>query len=142
MQIFRNGIIEANTNDFANDHYGLVQPRKENFIYTDYEKEILVCLANYLQLQRNLTIPIPIIVFLSMIEVKSYIMGCDSQLGQVSGNSIDRDNLIFPEVMIEDYTVDLYATMKPIFDTVWNATGYPRSLNYDEQGNWISSHGV
>nr|ADN13150.1 hypothetical protein Cyan7822_1143 [Gloeothece verrucosa PCC 7822] len=32
--------------------------------------------------------------------------------------------------MIEDYDLDLYELMKQTFDIVWNAAGYPGSLNY------------
>ncbi|MGK7941195.1 MAG: helix-turn-helix domain-containing protein [Crocosphaera sp.] len=137
LQIFRNGIIEATTKNFANDHYGDFEVKKVNFIYKDYEQEIIYCLNNYLQLQQLLNIPTPLIIFLSMVGVSSYIMGCGWPSEQFFRHTIDRDNLILPEVMIEDYNFDLYTVMKPIFDTVWNAAGYKRSLNYDEQGNWL-----
>ena len=26
------------------------------------------------------------------------------------------------------------AVLKPCFDSIWNACGYPRSMNYDEEG--------
>lgn len=29
--------------------------------------------------------------------------------------------------------------MKYIFDMVWNVVKYERSLNYDEQGNWLGN---
>ncbi|MDJ0510540.1 MAG: ATP-binding protein [Crocosphaera sp.] len=136
-QFFRHGVVEATSNRFANDHYNF--PIEKNFIYKDYERDIIYCLNNYLQLQQLLNIPTPIIIFLSMVGVSSYIMGYDLPLGPIFRHTIDRDNLILPEVMIEDYNVDLYQVMKPIFDTVWNAAGYPQSLNYDEQGNWLGN---
>jgi hypothetical protein len=26
--------------------------------------------------------------------------------------------------------------MRPVFYSVWNAAGWPRSMNYDDAGNW------
>lgn len=31
---------------------------------------------------------------------------------------------------------ELARELKPVFDIVWNAAGYVRSLHYDEHGNW------
>jgi len=50
---------------------------------------------------------------------------------------IDRDALLVPEVMVESFEFDSAEILKPILDAVWNATGWPRSMNYDESGKWI-----
>ena len=48
-----------------------------------------------------------------------------------------------PDVVIEDFADDLStdafahylsAVLKPPFDTLWQATGFPRSMNYNDQG--------
>jgi hypothetical protein len=49
---------------------------------------------------------------------------------------IDRDILLLPEVIIENYTDKVENILKPIFDTVWNACGFNGSSNYDEDGEW------
>lgn len=49
---------------------------------------------------------------------------------------IDRDMLPVAEVMIENFGGQPHTILRPIFDAVWNAAGWPRSMNYDEQGNW------
>jgi hypothetical protein len=51
--------------------------------------------------------------------------------------SIDRDVLFLPEVVVESYDVKAESILKPIFDSVWNACGFPRSLHYDKNGDWI-----
>ena len=38
--------------------------------------------------------------------------------------------------MIESFDFESSKVMKPIFDAVWNACGYPGSQNYDDSGNW------
>lgn len=49
----------------------------------------------------------------------------------------DRDSLILPEVMIENWSDNPASSLRPIFDMVWNAFGYERSFNYDASGQWI-----
>ncbi|CCQ51214.1 helix-turn-helix domain-containing protein [Crocosphaera watsonii] len=137
-QIFRNRIIEAISTDFSS-----FSPQKNSyFIYQCYENTLIQGLKRYLKLSSLMNDFTPIIVFTTIINIRGYIMGYDPGFGRSFGNPIDRDNLILPEVMIEDYNVDLYQVMKPIFDTVWNAAGYPRSLNYDEQGKWLGINEV
>jgi len=41
-----------------------------------------------------------------------------------------------PEVILENYPSDIALTLKPTFDAIWNAAGWPASLNYDDQGEW------
>ncbi|MGK7954407.1 MAG: helix-turn-helix domain-containing protein [Crocosphaera sp.] len=139
LQIFRSGIIESTTTCCFENYDHLKNKEKPKFIYKGYENEIIYCLNNYLQLQKILNIPTPIILFLSMVGVSSYIMGHNDGWDTSSHKAIDRDNLILPEVMIEDYNIDLYQKMKDTFDIVWNAAGHTRSLNYDEQGNWLGN---
>jgi hypothetical protein len=51
---------------------------------------------------------------------------------------IDRDSLVVPEILVESFDFDAAQIMKPAFDTVWNAAGFPRSMNYDEKtGKWV-----
>jgi hypothetical protein len=51
---------------------------------------------------------------------------------------IDRDELIFPEVVADGYEADIPTLIKPTFDALWNAAGWPRSLSYDANGRWIA----
>ena len=108
-----------------------------------YEAQILVTIKELINFYREETQQNPLLIFLSLINIKNYKIQLPSNLDIETNlhtkHTIDRDHLILPEVMIEDYNVDLYTVMKPIFDTVWNAAGYPRALNYDEQGNWLGN---
>jgi hypothetical protein len=51
-------------------------------------------------------------------------------------STIDRDMLLLPDVLIETYTPDMPTLLRPLFDAVWNAAGWERSINYDEKGKW------
>jgi len=103
-----------------------------------YEKELLAALPIYLSTQKRLDIAPPLFVMLSLLGVSGYIMDVSRRLN-LSGEHIypvDRDALVLPEIVIESFEVDAAEVMRPIFDSVWNAAGWPRSLNYDESGEW------
>ena len=46
------------------------------------------------------------------------------------------DVLNLPEIVIEERAAEPTKVLRPLFDMVWNAFGFSRSFNYDEQGNW------
>jgi hypothetical protein len=50
-------------------------------------------------------------------------------LGQ--GLALGKDMLILPEVVFETYGANVATTLKPVFDSVWNAAGKAESPFYD-----------
>lgn len=57
--------------------------------------------------------------------------------GFESGNVIGEATLIIPETVVEDLEIAPGKILKPMFDLVWNACGYPASRNFDSEGNWV-----
>ncbi len=100
---------------------------------TDFEKRLLQALKRYLEAQQKLGVEPPLFVMISLLGVNGYIIDHYAQ-NEPSG-FIDRADLVVPEVMIDNFDVTLAAVMKPVFDTIWNAAGWRRSMNYDEDGN-------
>lgn len=49
---------------------------------------------------------------------------------------VDRDPLILPDVLIESIDADLPVLLRPMFDALWQSSGWERSFGYDAQGNW------
>ena len=90
-----------------------------------------------MRMQKLLGIEPPFFVMVSFIGVKGYKIACQKSIHHFVDytGEIDRNNLIIPEIMMENFGVNLAEVMKPIFDTVWNAAGAISSPNYDEQGN-------
>lgn len=128
-QLFRNGIIEA--------VYGLRSEEiyKEKFIYPTYEKNLIKALDIYLSTLKSLGVVPPIFVSLALHGVKGYLMDYATEKVQ----RIDRDVLLIPEVLIESYNVSAKDVLRPCFNSIWNACGYPRSFNYDDKGKWVGS---
>ena len=137
LQVFRNGAIEAvNTS--------LLQLREEGQLHIIpsivYEKELLNVLPRYLSIQEELGVEPPVIVMLTLLQVSGYTMST-TRFSPGEECAIDRDTLLIPEVLIETFECDPAQVMRPIFDAVWNATGWPRSINYDQHGNWVAPGG-
>lgn len=134
LQIFRNGNIEAVEAD-------LLRPREEGkrtIPSTSFEKELLAALPRFLAIQRQFGIEPPLFVMLSLLGVSGYTMAVpQGRYWSVPMTPIDRDTLIIPEVLLESFDPGLDELMKPAFDAVWNAAGWPGSINYNEAGQWV-----
>lgn len=130
VQLYKNGIIEAV------EGYMLDPKRRQDNllkIHPIYEKVLIESVREYLKIQRTLNVDLPIFIYLSLLKVKGYSISYDLFL---RSDFIDRENLFIPEVIIENYDVDISLALKPCFDFVWNACGEPQSFNYDENGNF------
>lgn len=132
VQLFRNGIIEAVEGLLLEPHEGtLLIPS------IAYEREMIASLADYLSTLQTLNVEPPIFVFVDMLGVKGYSMS-DSG-GRFWGrdrHTIDRDALLLPEIIVDSYDVSAEQILRPCFDSIWNACGLPRSLNYNDAGEW------
>ncbi|MHC5824518.1 MAG: AlbA family DNA-binding domain-containing protein, partial [Nostoc sp.] len=132
-QLFRNGAIEA-------VDARILTPRddKKRIPSVYYEEKLIDSLHKYLELQKNLELNPPIIIMLSLLGVKGYTMGVESSwLDQE--NPIDRDILIIPEIVLEDFSAKSSDILRPAFDAVWQACGWDCSKYYDDNGNWVGN---
>ncbi len=41
-----------------------------------------------------------------------------------------------PEVFVENYDVKAADVLKPCFDAIWNACGFRKSFNYNDEEEW------
>ncbi len=132
VQLFRNGVIEV-VEGF------LLKPDGEELLIPNvsYEEELIESLPRYLSVLKTLNVELPFFVFLTLVGVRGYSMSTSGVLYR-GRTPIEKDVLSLPEVMIESYNVHPEKILKPFFDSVWNACGFDRSLNYDGNGNWRS----
>lgn len=133
VQLYRNGIIEAVEGLILSPDDG-----KKFIPSIAYERELIKSLAGYLTLFKNLNINTPTVIFLTFIGIKDFEMAVDrSRFWGTDHYKIDRDILQLPEAFIESYDIEPKDILRPMFDLVWNACGFERSYNFDEQGKWI-----
>jgi hypothetical protein len=132
VQMFRDGTIEAV------DTFLLRKNRADApYIYGEDEQILVKAVSRYLTLQEQLTVEPPLFIMLSYLGVLGYKMYNDPRAIRRETHPIDRDTLLIPEVVVEKFDSNIPEVTRSIFDTIWNAVGRPRSLNYDEKGKWI-----
>jgi len=141
-QIYHNGIIETVNHSLLEPRPLNAQGRPELGIHgSTFESKLFQCISANLRSYTGIGIEPPVYIFLTLTGVKGYetIYGTHWQRARNS-YPIDRDILVFPEILVEDFSVSIPTFMRPIIDQFWNASGFMGSPHYDQNGNWNSSH--
>lgn len=135
-QIFRNGILEATKTSIISEHEGV---RRVPIVAL--ERQIFEVLPGYLQGLRNIAIPPPVVVMITLEGVKGAIYAVGNQLWEDTPPAIERPILFLPECIINEYgtEIDYHRAMKPAFDALWNAADYPSAKTFSEDGQWIGN---
>jgi len=104
------------------------------------ENELISAIGKYLKLLEYVDIRPPIVILLALLHVKEYRLAAPRRFSlRRIDHKVDRDTLILPDILIEDYNVDVAKELRPVFDAVWQAAGWERCLNYDEEGQRVAN---
>jgi hypothetical protein len=133
VQLFRNGSIEAVDAAMLASNRGGRKVAPGSLM----ESVLVRASTTYLGLLKQLNIDPPFIVMLSLLGVKDYILAAP-QAGFDEAYPIDRETLLLPDVLIEEQSVDIGSSLRPIFDAFWQAGGYSGSPHYDSSGTWVA----
>lgn len=136
-QLYRNGVVESVEGLMLMSERRIREDGKKYIPSQTFETEIIRSLSEYLNYVKELGISTPFFVFLTITGVKDYQMGTQHSDPWDGEYKIDRDILNLPEQLIYSYDVKAEQILKPMFDVIWNACGYKRSLNFDDLGNWV-----
>ena len=75
----------------------------------------------------------PAVLGVAVLNVEGYELGIGDVFHRFSRATVDRPHLILPDVWIEDIdATDLDGAIRPLMDTVWQAFGSERCLDFDE----------
>jgi hypothetical protein len=130
-QIYRNGIVEVvQGNILSHEHDG-----RQVIPSISYEQYILGYLPHCFHILQTIGANPPVIVALTLIDTKGLHMGVRT-IFEEEGYPIIAQNIVLPEVMVDAFDTPPSRILKPLFDIVWNACGFPQSGNFDEAGNW------
>jgi len=130
--LMRDGMLEAVDTALLRPYQGrLLVPG------VAYEQKILGAISRYLTILPNLGVTPPVIILLSLLGVRGYLLAGEDYGMGFRGEQLDRDELVLPGVTLDDLNADPTPRLRPMFDALWNAFGYEKSANFDEQGNWI-----
>ncbi len=127
-QVFRNGVIET-----VDRH--MLDPEEwgKNIVVARVEKLLLKAIQRYIEVLRELEVPAPLVVMVSLIGVKGYGIHSNRHW-QFEPRPIDRDMLMLPDVFLKEYTVELPDVLRPMFNALWNAVGFPHNPDYKADG--------
>ena len=105
-----------------------------------FEQELIEAVARYTQLQKEIGVSPPVFIMISLLGVKGFTV---TKSSTSFGDLIDRDTLILPDVVLNDFPDSSSAhnqatsLLKPAFDALAQAAGLPGSPNYDANGNRV-----
>jgi len=129
VQFYRNGILESvDTAILAHHHDDFLIPG------LGVEDKIITALKNHLSFYSEKNITLPILLFISLLNVKNYSIWNNKISPFDTNHCIDKENLLLPGILIEDYSKKAEDILKPCFDLIWNASGYSGSMYYDDNG--------
>lgn len=103
------------------------------------ESEVVRSLFDHLKLLTEQGFTGPVSVMLSVLGVNGSRIktGNDWMLPPwEEGITIDRDNLILPDVVVEQLPADPRVFMRNVFHALWQSSGYKHSLGYTDSGEW------
>lgn len=130
LQIFRTGSIESV------DSHALGRSYNEQTIPSLlFEREVIHAVTNYLKLLEQLNLSPPFFVMVCLISVKGFKLAANRQWGHREF-PIDRDILILPEIIIENFQATPANELQALFDALWQSAGFEASENYDPDGIW------
>ena len=136
-QVYRNGIIEAVK---AN-----VRHMRGNLPYVNAEiteKELFTVFPDYLTALRDLEVPPPLILMLTLEGLEGARIGFGGNVLCDENRPLPEEDLLLPESVLEDYgdREDYHRVIRPAFDALWNAIGHSKSPYFNENGVWVGRH--
>lgn len=132
VQVFRSGAIEAVDAEMFS------QPDGSKLVPSQLvEKSITTATGRYIKTAQHLGVTLPLVVMVTIQGLHGYAMATNSPWHNFNPtNLIDRDTLLLPDVLLEDYGTPPDRLLKPILDAFWQSAGFPYCENYNAQGRW------
>jgi len=127
IQVFSNGIIESVST------YSIAPKTKELHVPT-IETDVIEITNECLKFLKVIDVKPPIVMFLTFLNVRGFEIPRLHRMTHLK-IQIDRNDLKFPKIILDDFEANLGAILRPAFDRLWNACGYPKSPSYDENGD-------
>ena len=124
-QIFRNGIYEAYTSKlFFEDNNGNIAFNGIAMI-----KETLRTISEGLKVLNHMQFEPPFLVSFSFHNVFGKLLFYDSSF---YSRPFKQNEIIFPLILIPTYETDIYSSIKPNFDILWQSFGFAKSIEINK----------
>jgi hypothetical protein len=131
-QIYRSGMLETIRNIGFEWEEKLIIPS------TELSKFVRSAIIKFCAKSKDHGIYGPATINVALLNAKGYRFGVSGNSRSPNLFSLDRSNIILPEVMIEQIAdFENYDEIsKPLLDILWQAFTINRCLDYDGEGNW------
>ena len=130
-QFYRDGRLEAVASDIF---------YKQNdcsiFRDTTSERSLFSVVSNYLKFCKEVGLIAPVWLFAALVGCEGMRMCIHRGWPDLSEKGVDRSPAYLPEVEIASLDIIPIQFLRSFCDTIWQAAGMERSLNYDKEGNW------
>lgn len=138
IQIFRNGMIEIL------DCGSYINLEEKIFYAHQFEALFISAVERSAEILANLEVPPPVYVLLTLLNMKSYELRNDPEyrmnipyLAPGAVPVFDRETISIPGFIITEYSQKTDTMVREIINIVWNAAGFEKSPNFNENGRWI-----
>lgn len=133
--VFLNGAIESVTGSAFHPEDG--QRRTRGYVRAfGFEEDLALRLEHFLAAQRALGVEPPLVVSVALTEVERYEWIVE-HVGHIHPtHAFDRDTIMLPELLLTEWPADSESVLRPVFDAIANAAGWPRSPFFNEKGEW------
>jgi Schlafen, AlbA_2 len=126
LQFFNSGVIEAASSRI------ILETGGEKIIHSvGYEKTLIDSTKSYLNFFLTRGVSPPAVIFISLLNVNGVHFEGNQR------NPIERNDVLIPEILIQDFSQEPSKVLRPLFNMVCQACGYEKSFNYDDDGDWI-----
>lgn len=134
LQVFRSGVFEAVATKLLIQQEGKLQ-----IPASAMEQKILEGMVKYLVAMKGIGVSLPVVVMLTLHGVKGYRLLFKSDWYDYNElHPIDRNTLLLPDVLLEDFATPPDILLKPAFDALWQAAGFAKCNSYGSNGRWGS----
>jgi len=125
LQLFKKGIIETVDSWFIQEFNG------ERKLYLNQIEEMIWGFMHKIpKFYNHLKITPPFVALLTMTGVKGYQLGLPTFYPFGEPIKVEKETLVFPEIVFEDWNTKIDKLIKPWFDSMWNSVGKKESPNY------------
>jgi len=132
LQIFRSGAFETVDT-------GLLNPQGDRRLINVHSLEMALidCINNYMSTLRDLGLNPPFLILIALHKVAEYRIETGLPLPDlIETHPVDRPTLLLPDILIEEFAMNVDKALRPAFDATWQSMGLPASLNYAPDGSW------
>lgn len=137
-QIWRTGLIESvRAGIIVEDQNG-----NSGVSAITQERNLIYALTNHLHVARKISLPLPLVVMVSLIGVNSAYLGVKKRYANFTSNVFDRDMVHASAIDVDAFpasAAEVARHLRRAFDEIANAANLPESPHFHENGDWIGT---